>query len=609
MEKQEIRCVKQKKCRSKTVNKLHKKVFTILKQTDVLIQHLDHCTLWWIGILITVVFFLPYFVLGDGCIFEINNQLDESIMNYMLPARHLWDGSTIYPEMLNGVNASGMQPSAVLFLPLYRLISARTAFLTQYIICFLLAFSGMYLLVKEITDSSILAMIAGGCFCVLPLYPVYGLSEFGIPLILYGALCLWKQKNVIWGLLITVVFGLTSHLVYTGYVVLGFWVIALVYALAKKKKNQWFPIGFAVLFAIYVLVNRALIREILFGTGSYISHREEMVSSATPFFETFWNVFQNSAQHAPSLHKYLILPIVLFLILGAFCKKEETDRNIYKAAVINFLFLIAIALFYAFCHLTAVVDWKNNATGFLHYFQMHRVYWLYPAAWYLEFAWAAAVLWRTKVPHTDVRMQAGKLAVILICLLPTLQLLKVNSGMYLNVNQINNGSGVTGYISWESWFAEDLMQEIDDAIGRDKSTYRVAHLGISPAPSLMHGFYTVDGYSNNYSLEYKHRFREVIAAELEKNEEVRVYFDLWGNRCYLFNSITGNYMQLKKGNTLVYEGLEFDMDALRELGCEYLFSGAEIGDAERMGLELVGYYETDDSYWGIWVYCIMKEAK
>lgn len=118
--------------------------------------------------------------------------------------------------------------------------------------------------------------------------------------------------------------------------------------------------------------------------------------------------------------------------------------------------------------------------------------------------------------------------------------------MYLNVNQINNGSGITGYISWESWFAEDLMQEIDDAIGRDKSTYRVAHLGISPAPSLMHGFYTVDGYSNNYPLEYKHRFREVIAAELEKNEEVRVYFDLWGNRCYLFNNITGNYMQLKR---------------------------------------------------------------
>lgn len=367
--------------------------------------------------------------------------------------------------------------------------------------------------------------------------------------------------------------------------------------------------GFAALLATYVLVNRTLICEILFGTGNYVSHREEMVSSAMSFWETFLSVFQNSAQHAPSLHKYLILPIILFLILGAFCKKDVTDKKIYRIAVANFLLLIVIALFYAFCHSSVIVNLKNSMTGFLHYFQIERFYWLYPALWYLEFALSAAVLWRTPVPGTGRRMLVGKLAAICICLLPTLQLLKVNSGMYLNVNQINNGSGVTGYISWESWFAEDLMQEIDDAIGRDKSTYRVAHLGISPAPSLMHGFYTVDGYSNNYSLEYKHRFREVIAAELEKNEEVRVYFDLWGNRCYLFNSITGNYMQLKKGNTLVYEGLEFDMDALRELGCEYLFSGAEIGDAERMGLELVGYYETDDSYWGIWVYCIMKEAK
>ena len=71
------------------------------------------------------------------------------------------------------------------------------------------------------------------------------------------------------------------------------------------------------------------------------------------------------------------------------------DRMIYKAAVINFLFLIGIALFYAFCHMTGVVDFKNSVPGFLHYFQIHRFYWLYPADWYLEFALAAAVLWRS----------------------------------------------------------------------------------------------------------------------------------------------------------------------------------------------------------------------
>lgn len=131
------------------------------KQINRFLLWLDRIPLWWTGILIVVVFFFPYFILGDGCIFEINDQLDESIMNYMLPARHLWDGSTVYPEMLGGVNASGMQPSAILFLPLYCLFSARVAFLTQYMICFVLAFLGMYLLVKESTESSILAVIAG----------------------------------------------------------------------------------------------------------------------------------------------------------------------------------------------------------------------------------------------------------------------------------------------------------------------------------------------------------------------------------------------------------------------------------------------------------------
>ncbi|MCM1553272.1 MAG: DUF6044 family protein, partial [Butyrivibrio sp.] len=53
---------------------------------------------------------------------------------------------------------------------------------------------------------------------------------------------------------------------------------------------------------------------------------------------------------------------------------------------------------------------------------------------------------------------------------------------------------------------------------------------------------------------------------------------------------------------VVYEGLEFDMEALRGLGCEYLFSGGEIADAEQMGLELMGYFETEDSYWGIRLY-------
>ena len=112
---------------------------------------IDQLPLWWLGLIIAAIFFLPYFILGLCCIFEINDQFDDSIMNYILPASQFLDVSNVYPDMLGGVNASGMQPSAILFLPLYILYSPRIAFLLQYIICFLIAFAGMYLLVKEST--------------------------------------------------------------------------------------------------------------------------------------------------------------------------------------------------------------------------------------------------------------------------------------------------------------------------------------------------------------------------------------------------------------------------------------------------------------------------
>lgn len=97
-----------------------------------------------------------------------------------------------------------------------------------------------------------------------------------------------------------------------------------------KRKNSWLLWGFGELLLTYMIVNRALILEILIGNSSYVSHREEMISSATPFFETFRSVFLNSSQHAPSLHKYLILPIILFLILGAFCKRKRPTGSFIR---------------------------------------------------------------------------------------------------------------------------------------------------------------------------------------------------------------------------------------------------------------------------------------
>lgn len=598
-----------------------KKIFVKCKEIffklNRICERLDCAPLWWLGFLLMAAAFAPYAVLKTGSVFPIHDQLDESILNYVLTARHFADKSSILPELLGGINASGMQPSAFLFIPLYAVLPPLYAFLTEYAIIFCAAFMGMYLLVKKITDSSVLAIVCGSCFAMLPFYVVYGLSQAGIPLLLYAFLCLYKEEHTNPAFFLIVLFGLSSHLVYTGYIVLGFWALALLVMIVRKKKNLYVWGGFWLLMTLYLVSNHALFAEILFGTGEYVSHRTEMVNAAMPFGSAVWEIFTCSTYHAPSLHKFLIVPILVLLVGGgiAFRHLESRERRIYFSALTGFVVLLLIAAFYGVCKSQPVVDFKNRQSGFLHYFQIDRFYWLYPAGWYLEFALCFSLWWgrgaqtsgggdAPKV-HGAGRLLYSRilqLAALFLVLLPTLQEIKVNSYFYMNVNQINNGSGITGYISWESYYAEDLMKELEEAIGRDMSTYRVAHLGISPAPALMHGFYTVDGYSNNYPLEYKHRFRKVIEKELEKAPETAVYFDTWGSRCYLFNAATGNAWMLGKDTDIVYENPEFDMDALKELDCEYLFSCGEILNAEELGLELLGYFETETGYWGVWLY-------
>lgn len=587
----------------------------ILNKIEKAIGKLDRMPLWWVGLLMVGIVFIPLMIWGEDCVFPIHDQLDETIMSYVLSAKYLGTGAETFPELLGGINASGMQPAAVLFIPLYKVFSPFTAFVIQYAAVFSAGFFGMYFAVKKMTESSALAVAMAGCFAMLPLQPVYGLSATGIPLLIWCFMNLWEKKKVALSFLLILFFGLTSHLVLTGYAVMGFWLLAILWSLIKKDYNKWIYLGFIWLTGIYVIVNRRLFQELLFGGGSYVSHREELVNGAQPFWDTVMDTFlRGNILHTNSLHYHLIAPIILLLVCGGIlCRHmDQKYRKRYVMAVTGMLVLVGIAIFHGLCKCQPVVDLRNKCSGFLRYFQLERFYWLYPAGWYLEFGLCFSLWPKGEEKITKDRKAFGgyrvlgspliRLPALLLILLPTLQVIKINSYFYLNVNQYNNGSDITGYISWKSFYAEDLMRELDEAIGKDKASYRVVHLGMSPAPALMYGFYTVDGYSNNYPLEYKHKFRKVIEKELEKAPETAVYYDTWGSRCYMFNSESGNAWMTGKNQKTVYRNLELDITALRNLGCSYIFSCGIIENADELGLSLTGYYETDSSYWGVWLY-------
>lgn len=110
-----------------------------------LLHWLDRTHLWLAGFVFLAANLIPCLILGEGSVFPINDQLDETILSYVLNAKYLGMGTEVFPELLGGINASGMQPSAVLFVPLYRIFPTFAAFLIQWAVVLASAFFGMFL--------------------------------------------------------------------------------------------------------------------------------------------------------------------------------------------------------------------------------------------------------------------------------------------------------------------------------------------------------------------------------------------------------------------------------------------------------------------------------
>ena len=117
---------------------------------------------------------------------------------------------------------------------------------------------------------------------------------------------------------------------------------------------------------------------------------------------------------------------------------------------------------------------------------------------------------------------------------------------------------------------------------------------------MYNGFSTIDGYNNAYPLKYALAFREVIAPQLELNAGHKKYYDSWAGRMYLYNNEVGYGPTRDRVNTPVT--LHIDVEAFRGLGGTYIFSRAEIGNAEDLRLTYMRKYSNDHSIYEIFVY-------
>src|SRR4029079_914239 len=86
-----------------------------------------------------------------------------------------------------------------------------------------------------------------------------------------------------------------------------------------------------------------------------------------------------------------------------------------------------------------------------------------------------------------------------------------------------------------------------------------------------------------YPRDYKHRFLNLIAGELQQDRRQRAYFDEWGSRAYvLLPGIPVNTYDRRPDPARTLDLLELDDAALRDLGVRWILSAFPIRDARAL---------------------------
>ncbi|HKM03803.1 MAG TPA: DUF6044 family protein [Lachnospiraceae bacterium] len=566
-----------------------------------------------LGLLVVTIGFLPFFILRGNAPIFYQDQLDGEIFTYILNAKHLFDGSNTIPEVMCGLSKTALLPPSILTVLCYVFLPSLTAFLFNYYVCAILAFAGMFYLLQDLFAEKYISFVVAVTFSFLPFYSVYGLSIMGTPLLLYALLQLRKREHAIRNLLLVALYALMSSFVLIGYAVIGvLFMYSIYFIMAKKVKQQKYIFyAMGILLCIYIITNRSLFLQVFGLVKGETSHKEELVVYGMGFLEGFKSIFFENTLHAKAFQKILIAPALLLSLYGIFRYKKTSDE-VKKYLIGLWSLLVAAALigvFYGFYHWNRIVRVRNLKGGFLKYFQMDRFYWFYPLLWFVILALLCVVVKREAILLSKNKKCEKSIVFVtrvgILILLGSMALtILQNSDFKKNIYQIKNREA-SNAVTWNDFLAPDVLGQVKDYIEVPQDTYRVASVGIHPAASIYNGFYTIDGYSNNYSLFYKHSFRKVIAKELEKDSTMKALFDGWGNRCYVFTSELRDVLVIPKDQQRDISNLELNTQAMKDLGCKYLISSVEIKNAREAGFQLEQTFDTENSYYKIWLYSLL----
>lgn len=540
------------------------------------------------ALFVLVIYLSPLFILQENAHIRVHDNLDSNLAWYKVLAQSgqmFGDVKAVIPQIINGVprNAFGTEYSLIVWL--YSLFPTMIAYGLSQAITRIVAFLGMYLLLKKHflpgERWAFVQIATALAFALTPFWPSGMLSTLGMPLALWAFLNIRNGEDTAKDYLVLTLLPLYAS------IVLGFFfflsaigVLWLVDIIRGKGFNLRFFLSIVYMTAVFMLVEYRLVFSFLF-TGEPNS-RDEYFHASLTLWRSLRLTLKNYVlghTHVMTVHGLFILPVTFMAIYFVYAKKLWKQEKLF---VFLFIFNFLLSLWYAFWFYKGWLP-LTKKFHFMNTFNFARYHFLRPLVIYASFGLALKILslqgrsWATSVKW---------LAVFQIGLL-----------FMFNDEIIYHQKPTV-----KEFYAEELFTDIKEFIGRDPKDYRVASIGLHPAIAQYNGFYTIDTYNNFYPLSYKHHFRKIIEKELDKNKTIRKYFDKWGGRCYIFTSELGKKYMIKKDSHRKLKNLQLNTAVFKELGGEYIISSLPIINAQDNQLLLEKVFESKSAAWKIYLY-------
>ena len=178
-----------------------------------------------------------------------------------------------------------------------------------------------------------IAMLTGCMYAYLPFLPVYGLSQYGLPLLMYCVLRLGEKdrpKNFrILCYFYVVFFGANSSLVLSGFAVLGIWAVWEIVTLVDKGKSFRRTGIAAWIFLLLTYLSRTVLcfAALRRGRESTVSHKGGI--SAEPggsFWEQLKTNLLQGGQHSVDYHGLILVVLLMTTVVLFYGDRRDRRR-------------------------------------------------------------------------------------------------------------------------------------------------------------------------------------------------------------------------------------------------------------------------------------------